>query len=119
MKVRTSFVTNSSSSSYVCVSKVKMCEELQKYMKEEYGNFGLRLMKEYIQKGSDILTDKYNDILDVLEYTDEPFEIDKDDYYLLARFITYTNEGETNGDDAFLYEAIPNEYMDEIYNEGE
>lgn len=119
MKIRTSFVTNSSSSSYICVSKVKMCEELKKYMKEEYGNFGMRLLEQYVQKGSDILADEYNDILDTLEFMSEPFEIQENEYYLQARFITYTNEGETDGDDAFLYEAIPDKYMEEIYNGGE
>lgn len=123
MKFRTGFVTNSSSSSFLCISKVKMCEELQKYMKEEYGNFGTRLLKEYVQKGSDVLADKYGDIRCYLEDMEDedgsPFEIKENDYYLSARFLLSTTEGDTNGDDAFLYEAIPDKYMEEIYNERE
>ena len=117
MKVRLDFVTNSSSSSFICVAKINMCEELQKYMKEEYGNFGVRILKEHIQKGSDILADKYNEILDVLEWNEDAFEIKEDEYYLSARFITSTTEGLTNDDDAFLYDAIPSKYMEEIYRE--
>ena len=49
MKIRRDFVTNSSSSSYVCVAKVDLCDELREYMKEEFGKFGLRLLDEYVQ----------------------------------------------------------------------
>lgn len=34
MKIRRDFVTNSSSSSYVCVARVDLCDELREYMKE-------------------------------------------------------------------------------------
>ena len=116
MKFRMGFVTNSSSSSFICIAKVKMCDELKKYMKEEYGRFGERLLDYYVEKGSDILSSSYNKIAETLDWVDMSDEIEEDEYYISAEFITSTNDGETNGDDAFLYEAIPDGYMEEIYS---
>uniref|UniRef100_UPI00140ABAA3 hypothetical protein n=1 Tax=Lacrimispora amygdalina TaxID=253257 RepID=UPI00140ABAA3 len=42
-------------------------------------------------------------------------EIKDEDYYLLAEFYTYTTEGDTNGDDAWLYDHIPEEFKDRMY----
>lgn len=50
MKVRTDYVTNSSSSSFIIVSKINKSQELLEYMKEEYGKYGLRLLDEYLVK---------------------------------------------------------------------
>ena len=44
MKIRTDFVTNSSSSSFIVISKVDRTDELVNYLKEEYGKYGLELL---------------------------------------------------------------------------
>lgn len=116
MKIRQDFITNSSSSSYMCVAKIDFSDELRQYMKEEFGRFGERLLAEQIQTGAEIKRDKaeiYDRFEDCLD------ELDDDAYYLGASFIEWTNEGDTEGDDAFLYSNIPDKFKTEIYNEGE
>lgn len=118
MKIRKDFVTNSSSSSFICVAKVNDCPELREYMKEEYGNFGLNLLSKYVVNGSHV-KNLASDFDEFREYCNwNGIEINDDSLYLQAQFITYTTEGDTEGDDAFLYNHLPDQYMDVIY-EGE
>lgn len=118
MKVRTDFVTNSSSSSYVVVYKVDMSEELMQYMAEEYGRYGTRLMKECISPGK-----KINELLDGYSIDPEIFldnnEIHEDGFYLFASRESYSDEGCIEGDDAWLVDHIPGKYMQEICTEGD
>lgn len=116
MKIRTSFVTNSSSSSYTCIAKVDYCDALKEYMKEEFGRYGLRLIEENLIKGEDV------DPHDGCDYIDEYFadnldDLDKDAYYLEASFIEWTNDGDTEGEDAWLWRHIPTGYMKVIAEE--
>ena len=39
--------------------------------------------------------------------------------YLQASFIEWTNDGDTEGDDAWLYQHIPSEFKEEVYEGGE
>lgn len=115
MKIRRDFVTNSSSSSYVCVARVDLCDELREYMKEEFGKFGLRLLDENIQTGAQIKAEEYNQVKNELEFFDKLDALEDDKYYLGASFIEWTNEGETDREDAFLYNNIPQKFMEEIH----
>lgn len=118
MKLRNGFVTNSSSSSYLCIAKIDFTDELRTYMKEEFGRYGSRLLSEHLQTGAEIKADKYSEIMEYFEdgHLDE---LEDDAHYLGARFIEWTNEGDTEGDDAFLYNNIPSEFKHEIYNGGD
>lgn len=119
MKIRNGFVTNSSSSSFLCVAKVDLTDELRAYMKEEFGRYGERLLKENLQTGAEIKAGEYSEIRERFEDDGRLDELEDDAYYLGAWFIEWTNDGDTEGDDAFLYNNIPDKYMKEIYNENE
>lgn len=117
MKIRKDFVTNSSSSSFICVAKVNDCKELRDYMKEEFGRFGERLLNNYLVTGKDIKENKWDyDIFK--EYCEENnVAIEDNSIYLQARFISWSTEGDSEDDDAFLYNNIPDEYMETIFEE--
>ena len=86
MKLRNGFVTNSSSSSYLCVAKIDFTDELRAYMKEEFGKYGERLLKEHLQTGAKIKED-CDEIWDYFDDRGCLDDLEDDAYYLGARFI--------------------------------
>lgn len=116
MKFREDFVTNSSSSSYIVIAKVDMCPALLDEMKEEFGKYGIRMIDENIITGKELI-EKAEESREVDQYV-EDHDVKEDGYYITAKFYTYSTEGDTNGEDAWLYEHISEQYLSDIY-EGE
>lgn len=118
MKQRRDFVTNSSSSSFICVAKIENVDDLYTYMKEEFGKFGVRLLEENLTPGSKVKESKW-DWDEFKEFCEEnDVEIEDNTMYLSASFIEWTTDGDTDGEDAFLYRNIPDEYKEELLNGG-
>lgn len=115
MKYREDFVTNSSSSSYIVIAKVDMCPALLDEMKEEYGKYGIRMMDENIITGKEFIEEAAGEE----EQYIKDHDVKEDGYYIIATcYYTYSTEGDTNGEDVWLYEHIPEQYLSDIY-EGE
>jgi len=116
VKFREDFVTNSSSSSYIVIAKVDVCPALLDEMKEEFGKYGIRMMDENIITGEELAKGgKYD--WEIEQYI-EDHGVEKDGHYIKARFYTWSTECDTNGEDAWLYEHFPEQYLSDIY-EGE
>jgi hypothetical protein len=84
MKIRFDYVTNSSSASYVISCKeILNKEELKKYLQEEYGKQGLKVMDEYIFTGKEIKEGFYeNDYLSVSKKDIEELDNEKEYLYV-------------------------------------
>lgn len=114
MKFRLDFVSNSSSSSFICVAKIDVCQELIDFIKEEYGKFGANIIENNLVSGKE-LKNGYDveDYEDFFDGTD--VELDDDAMYLVGTFITYTTDGDQNDDDAWLLERIPKKFKEEVF----
>lgn len=116
MKFREDFVTNSSSSSYIVIAKVDMCPALLDEMKEEFGKYGIKMLDENVITGKELI-EKAEESWEVDQYV-EDYDVKEDGYYITAKFYTYSTDGDTDGEDAWLYERLPEQYLSDVY-EGE
>jgi hypothetical protein len=103
MKIRSDFVTNSSSSSFVCIYEVNDCAEFREALKEKMGTVGLELADRYLKKGKDY-------------YNDYELEIDDEKTYFQALHYTYSDDPDDFNQPAnFLEDYMPKEYVTLLY----
>jgi hypothetical protein len=127
MKLRTDFVTNSSSSSYIILYELTGdIEDCKKLIKEDWGNKGLERFIGSLITGKKILDkdDPYciTDFLDedmwdedAEKYLDDDGKelIDPFKIYFTSEIVTATTEGAES--DTFVEDALPKGTYKEIY----
>lgn len=103
MKIREDFVTNSSSSSFVCIYEINDCPEFREKLKENLGTVGVQLADRYFEKGKD-----YNNDYDL--------EIDDEKTYFQSLHYTYSDDPDDFSQPSnFLEDYMPKEYAKLLY----